>query len=232
MSDRKYYVLCADNCKFESMTKEQILSAIEQAVSTGEIKNVDTGFVTKLKEQNANKALKFWVGTTAEYNALETKIENCFYIITDDTTADDINAMFKGYSERITTLEANQNKNGATLLEIGDQDLNEQTVSNIKNYTLVNVVLSDGATILCNVKIDGETFLISGILSVASILSTTSYALISNSSITIKGTISGANGTVTNWAFVNWVVQETAEANRIPTISHLDCAMCKIIGIM
>lgn len=85
--NRKYYVICADNCKFESMTKEQILSAIEQAITTGEIKDVDTGFVTKIKEQNTGAALTFWVGTKAEYNALETKARNCFYIITDDTDA-------------------------------------------------------------------------------------------------------------------------------------------------
>lgn len=83
--NRKYYVICADNCKFESMTKEQIFAAIEQAITTGEIKDVDTGFVTKIKEQNTGAALTFWVGTKAEYNAIEEKARNCFYIITDDT---------------------------------------------------------------------------------------------------------------------------------------------------
>ena len=77
MSERNYFVLRDDNCRFPSMTKEQILAAITQAVSTGEIKDVDTGFVTKIKELNKNKQLSFWVGTTAEYNAIETKLENC-----------------------------------------------------------------------------------------------------------------------------------------------------------
>lgn len=90
MDGRKYYVLCGINCKFESMTKEQILTAIAQAVETGEIKDVDTGFVTKIKEQNRGAALSFWIGTTAEYNALEEKTANCFYICTDDTTGDDL----------------------------------------------------------------------------------------------------------------------------------------------
>lgn len=36
-------------------------------------------------EQNHNAPLKFWVGTQAEYESLgEEKIENCFYIISDD----------------------------------------------------------------------------------------------------------------------------------------------------
>lgn len=85
MAERKYYVLCESNCKFESMTKEQILTAIQQAVTTGEIKDVDTGFITTIKDQNRGNALTFWVGTTAEYNAIEEKAEDCFYILTDDT---------------------------------------------------------------------------------------------------------------------------------------------------
>lgn len=92
MSERKYYVICGNNCKFESMTKEQIITAIQEAVSTGEIKDIDAGFITKVKEQNAGNNLLFWVGTTAEYNALEEKDPNCFYIKTDDTTDADIKA--------------------------------------------------------------------------------------------------------------------------------------------
>lgn len=90
MSERNYYVLREDNCKFESMTKEQILAAIEQAVTDGEITNVDTGFVTKLKEQNANAAFKVWVGTQAQYNALTTTDNDCLYLITDDTSKRDV----------------------------------------------------------------------------------------------------------------------------------------------
>jgi len=77
-NERNYYVLSENNCKFESFTKEQILSAIQQAVNSGEIKNVDTGFVTKIKEQNKNAGLMFWVGTQAEYNALESKKTTVF----------------------------------------------------------------------------------------------------------------------------------------------------------
>ena len=91
MSDeRKYYCICEDNCKFETMTKEQILAAIAQAMETGSVGNCDTGFITKVKEQNGGSCVTFWVGTQAQYNAIETKEQNCMYIITDDTTAADI----------------------------------------------------------------------------------------------------------------------------------------------
>lgn len=92
MSERKYFVLCEDNCKFESMTKEQIYAAIMQAAETGEIANVDAGFITKVQEQNGGRNLFFWLGTTAEYNALAEKLENCLYIKTDDTFERDMTA--------------------------------------------------------------------------------------------------------------------------------------------
>lgn len=95
MSDRNYYVLCEDNCKFPAMTKEQILAAIEQAISTGKIHDVDAGFITKIKEQNRNGALKFWVGTKTEYNAIDKKEHNCFYITTDDVSYGEVCAELK-----------------------------------------------------------------------------------------------------------------------------------------
>lgn len=84
MSGRKYYCYCDANCKFETMTKEQILTAIAQAVESGEIHDVDAGFVTKVKENNAGGYITFWVGTQAQYNALKEKDHaHCMYIITD-----------------------------------------------------------------------------------------------------------------------------------------------------
>ena len=81
-----------DNTKsiFESMTREEILTAIVQAVESHEIGNVDTGFITTIAEQNGNVGLTFWVGTTAEYNAISPKQTNCFYILTDDDELSDI----------------------------------------------------------------------------------------------------------------------------------------------
>lgn len=111
MAERKYYVLCSSNCKFESMTKEQILTAIQQAVSTGEIADVDTGFITTIKEQNRGAGLSFWVGTTAQYNAITEKAEDCFYILTDDTKdADTAKAIseLREEIESILTLVNNQ----------------------------------------------------------------------------------------------------------------------------
>lgn len=91
MSDgRKYYCLCDSNCKFETMTKEQILSAIAQAVETGSVGDCDAGFISKVKEKNGGNYVSLWVGTQAQYNSIATPEQNCLYIITDDTKGDEL----------------------------------------------------------------------------------------------------------------------------------------------
>ena len=44
------------------------------------------GYVESLKELNGGGKFSFWVGTSAEYNSIQDKIPNCFYIVTDDPT--------------------------------------------------------------------------------------------------------------------------------------------------
>lgn len=104
--ERNYYVLCENNCKFPAMTKEQILAAITQAVENGEIKDVDTGFVTKIQEQNTRSGLSFWIGTQAEYNAIENPVQDCFYIITDDATADDLKAVVVDMQKQVEEMQS------------------------------------------------------------------------------------------------------------------------------
>lgn len=106
MSDgKKYYCFCSSNCKYETMTKEQIITAIEQAVEDGEIRDVDTGFVTRVQELHAAKALTFWIGTMAAYNAIETPETNCLYIITDDTQEDDLNNTMESLMRNVEELQ-------------------------------------------------------------------------------------------------------------------------------
>lgn len=91
MATPNVYVICNNNCKYEGMTKEQILTAITQAVNEGHIGNVDTGFVSTVKTING-APLRFFVGTQAEYDALTTEQKlNLFAIITNDTTKEGIN---------------------------------------------------------------------------------------------------------------------------------------------
>lgn len=89
MSDgKKYYCFCGSNCKYETMTKEQIMSAIAQATGVTEV-DPNAGFISKVLEKNSGHYVSFWVGSQAQYNALQDTDENCLYIITDDTTKED-----------------------------------------------------------------------------------------------------------------------------------------------
>lgn len=70
MSERNYYVLCDDNCRFPAMTAEQVLEAIAEA--TGATPTfVDDAFITKIQESNHEANLTFWKGTQTEFNELE-----------------------------------------------------------------------------------------------------------------------------------------------------------------
>lgn len=142
MSDsRKYYVFCEDNCKFEGMTKEQIITAIEQAISTGEITDIDSGFITKIKEQNSGADVKIWVGTAAEYNALSAKADDTLYLIKNDSALDDA-------LSRVQYLESAYNnitdKIGKPLLWSGEAAAgNAITVQGSDQYNLFAIVMGN-----------------------------------------------------------------------------------------
>ena len=94
----------ASDSLYEGMTKEDIITAIEQATG-GEIGDLDTGFITIWKEQNAGIGIKLWVGTTAQYEALDPKPTNTIYIKTDDSTIEDINTAMAAIQAAITAIE-------------------------------------------------------------------------------------------------------------------------------
>lgn len=92
---KKYYVVCEDDCFYEGMTKEQIVTAIEEAVETGAVTDPDGAVISKIKEIRANSAVQIWKGTEAQFNALSPAptVGNTFvrigtdgvmYICTDD----------------------------------------------------------------------------------------------------------------------------------------------------
>lgn len=113
---------------FEGMTKEQILAAIAEAIEGGTISDIDTGFVTTIKEQNSGAGLKFWVGTTAQYNALTEYETNVLYIKTDDTSAADISNALAALADSIETETENLFSHSET----------QATTTNLGHVKLVN----------------------------------------------------------------------------------------------
>lgn len=84
------YLLDEAKNQHEGMTKEQIVTAIENMETTGSVGDVDAGFISKVLELNKHGKLRFWVGTMAEFNALEAKEDDTLYLYTDDPTLDEI----------------------------------------------------------------------------------------------------------------------------------------------
>lgn len=95
-----YYVVCDDDCRYEGMTKEQILTVIQQALENGHISDPDGAVISRLKEINKGGAARVWVGTEAEYNALSPaptaqklavrmSADGVLYVCTDDSTLAD-----------------------------------------------------------------------------------------------------------------------------------------------
>lgn len=169
--ERKYYVLCGDNCKFESMTKEQIIAAIAEATGNTPT-NIDDAFITKIKESNANNALKFWVGTQAEYNALESVEPNVFYIFTDGDEMQTVERIAEETAHKVATEISNETlvhmQGTCALLWSGYEDAIHSEINieipTINEYQLIMVddklFRRDGIKFICeNIDISaGNTY--------------------------------------------------------------------------
>lgn len=84
-----YYVTQKDGVLIEGLTKEQIYELVSS--TTGKTpQGVDEAFITKLKEYNKNGNASIWIGSSAEYNAIEVKDQNTLYVVIDDPYFDDL----------------------------------------------------------------------------------------------------------------------------------------------
>lgn len=85
----------------ETMTTEQILAAIERAITTGEVTDDFKAFIEMIKEQNKGVGLKFWLGTTAEFKALSETEADTVYLLTDNTNIYDLDAALSLLKEQL-----------------------------------------------------------------------------------------------------------------------------------
>lgn len=142
------YVRGDSDSSFEAMTKEQIYTAIVEAVESGTVGDIDTGFVTMIKEMNKGQGLKFWVGTTAEYEAITDKENNVLYIKTDDTTAADISRDFTQVNEAIETIQNNLASLSDQITEVsGGANTHITSVSSTSSLGVVFGAAAAGITI-------------------------------------------------------------------------------------
>ena len=109
MSERTFYVVCKDDCLTEGMSKEQILTAIEQGLAQGYVSDPDSAVFSKIKEICANSATQIWVGTEAQFNAISPAptigksvvrvgTDGVLYLCSDDSTLNDLSKHLKDKS--------------------------------------------------------------------------------------------------------------------------------------
>lgn len=63
--------------------------AVKDATARRLIEEMLSTLPYEIKEQNNDVSVKLWVGSLAEYEAIEPKENNCLYIVTDDTSIQD-----------------------------------------------------------------------------------------------------------------------------------------------
>lgn len=132
----KVFALDEGANKHQTMTKEQIIAAIVQAVNNGTIGNIDTGFITKIQEINNKTNLKVWIGTNAEFTALPTKDTDTLYLFTDDPTIDDM-------EEAVTTVKEAISKLSKGLVD-GTIETGKAVVSDTKGVVDGNLLKDTG----------------------------------------------------------------------------------------
>lgn len=164
MSERIYYVFCEDNCRFEGLTKEQIIAAIAEATGNTP-QDVDAAFITKIKEQNANKPIKIWVGTQAEFNAITEKDTDTIYYY-DDTAVADLTAAIENIINGTTVVaEATHalNADNATNADNADNATHATNADNATNAAnAVNTDFTNAEWIDVTNATEGATGLIEG----------------------------------------------------------------------
>lgn len=91
----------ADAC--EEITPQAVKATDAANTAAERAEGAARGVVTI--EQNSNTALKFWVGSQEEYDALETKEAGCFYIVSDDKVPEELLGRLKGHDDEIAQLQ-------------------------------------------------------------------------------------------------------------------------------
>ena len=123
------YVHDENHNRYEGMTREQIINAIVQAVEQGEIIDLDDGFITKIKEQNGNNNIQIWIGTSAQFSALQTKNANTLYILSDDDSADDWDQIAEAVEDLADEITKIKNGDDNTVVYKATNAINAQYTS-------------------------------------------------------------------------------------------------------
>lgn len=148
-----YYVLDENNNKIEALDKEGVLAAIEEAIANGSLAGLvaDAAFISKVKCCVSGQTNKLAFVTQAKYNEMQAKGEltkNCYYYITDDETADDIDKLLDVLIDRCDQIEERLDalgfKQGAFVVASGSTSIN--TIKKQGKYVIASFIASKDLT--------------------------------------------------------------------------------------
>ena len=143
-----HYVHDEKNNRIEALSKEETYALLAEAIQEGELPSVDedTAFVTMFKSIVDGKAYKMGFCTQAQYNQLEAQgllVADAYYIITDDTTLEDILAEIptlvadkvdQEYADETVTQSISNNSSGLILYK-SDYSSNHSPIGKVKLNT-------------------------------------------------------------------------------------------------
>ena len=107
----KYYLLDENKNLVEGFDREGFLAVLEQAIEDGSLANIDpnSAFATKIKSLFNGTTHNIEFVTQAQYNQIVADgglVPNAYYFITDDTTAEDLEAHITANDGAVASLNA------------------------------------------------------------------------------------------------------------------------------
>lgn len=137
----------------ETMTTEQILAAIQRAITTGEVTDEFTAFIETIKEQNKGIGVKMWLGTQDEFNALEKTESNTIYFVYTTVIkdiSDGIQELYDGLMDGTIKVYAATNADEATHATNADEATHATSADNVSSTingkAISSIFESDGVT--------------------------------------------------------------------------------------
>ena len=148
-----HYIHDEKNNRIEGMSKEEIYALIDEVIESGELPtDVQAAFVTAFKSIVDGKPYKMAFCTQAEYNEIVAQgelVEDALYIITDDSSYDDllalINNAIAGFEATIDALPRTNELMQAEASE-GQSEITLNEMTNNNNYVEVTGYVREDTT--------------------------------------------------------------------------------------
>lgn len=143
-----FYVLDENNNKVEAFDKEGVLAVLAQAIADGSLDNIvaDSAFVSKLKCCVGGTTNNVAFVPQSKYNELVetgTIRENTYYIITDDTTVEDIDATLQGLTNNVDNININLDNANREITNINNELPNLSKISDAIKLIDINTIIYD-----------------------------------------------------------------------------------------